>query len=83
MKVSILDLRRRIKDVLRALDRNESVTIYYRGKEKAILSPSRQQTGKSIKDHEAFGMWRDRKDMTDVDDYVRILRKGRLDAYRH
>lgn len=35
MKVSILDLRRRMKDVLRALDRNESVTIYYRGNEKA------------------------------------------------
>ena len=36
MKASILDLRRRMKDVLLALDRNESVTIFYRGKEKAI-----------------------------------------------
>ena len=33
---------------------------------------------KSVKDHEAFGMWRDRKDMADVDVYVRNLRKGRL-----
>ncbi len=81
MKASILDLRRRMRDVPLALDRNETVTIYYRGKEKAILSPSRQQTGKSIKDHEAFGMWRDRKDMTDVDEYVRNLRKGRLDDF--
>ena len=79
MKASILDLRRRMRDVLLALDRNESVTIYYRGKEKAILSPSRQRTVKSVKDHEAFGMWRDRKDMADVDGYVRNLRKGRLD----
>ncbi len=79
MKATILDLRRRMKDVLLALDRNESVTIYYRGKEKAILSPSRQKTEISVTDHSAFGMWRDRKDMADVDNYVRNLRKGRLD----
>lgn len=81
MKATILDLRRRMRDVLLALDRNESVTIYYRGKEKAVLSPSRQRSGKSVKDHEAFGMWRDRKDTTDVDAFVRNLRKGRLDDF--
>ena len=78
MKVSILDLKRRMKDILLALDRNESVTILYRGKEKAILSPIRHRSKKPVKDHEALGMWRDRKDMTDVDAYVRNLRKGRL-----
>lgn len=81
MKASILDLRRRMKDVLLALDRNESVTIFYRGKEKAILSPCQQRINKSVKDHEAFGMWRDRKDMADVDAYVRNLRKGRLNDF--
>ncbi len=81
MKASILDLRRRMKDILLALDRNESVTIFYCGKEKAILSPSRQRTKKPVKDHEAFGMWRDRKDITDVDAYVRNLRKGRLNDF--
>ena len=78
MKASILDLKRRMKDILLALDRNESVTILYRGKEKAILSPIRQRTKAPVKDHEAFGMWRDRKDMADVDAYVRNLRKGGL-----
>lgn len=81
MKASILDLRRRMKDVLLALDRNESVTIYYRGKEKAVLYPSRQRTGKSVKDHEAFGMWRDREYTADVDAFVRNLRRGRLDDF--
>jgi len=81
MKASILDLRRRMKDVLRALDRNESVKIFYRGKEKAILSPALQPAKKSIKDHEAFGMWKDREDMADVDAYVRNLRKGRLNDF--
>ena len=81
MKASILDLRRRMKDILLALDRNESVTIFYRGKEKAILSPSRRRTDKSVKDHEAFGLWRDKKDTADVDAYVRNLRKGRLNDF--
>lgn len=79
MKATILDLRRRMKDVLLALDRSESVTIYYRGREKAILTPSGKRTEKSVMDHAAFGMWRDRKNMADVDAYVRNLRKGRVD----
>ena len=40
MKATILDLRRRMKDVLLALDRNESVTIYYRGKGNPVTQPS-------------------------------------------
>ncbi len=38
-------------------------------------SPTRHRTNKSVKDHEAFGMWRDKKDMADVDAYVRNSRK--------
>ncbi|MBI2192911.1 MAG: hypothetical protein HYU36_13105 [Planctomycetes bacterium] len=41
MKASFLDLRRRMREVLRALERNESVTILYHGKEKAVLHPVR------------------------------------------
>ena len=81
MKASILDLRRRMRDILRALDRNESVTIFYRGKEKAILSPLRKPATKPVKDHVAFGIWLDREDMEDVDAYVRQLRKGRLSDF--
>ena len=66
-----------MKEVLIALDRNESVTIFCRGQEKAILSPIRQPTQKSVRDHATFGMWRDRKDMADVDAHVRDLRKGK------
>lgn len=81
MKASILDLRRRTKEVLQALDRNETVTILYRGKEKAILSPAQTPTKKTIQDHAAFGMWQNREDMADVDTYVRNLRKGRLNDF--
>ena len=37
MKATILDLRYRMKDVLRAIDRGEPVTVLFRGKEKARL----------------------------------------------
>jgi hypothetical protein len=36
MKATITDLRYRMKDILKAIDRNETVTIFYRGKEKAL-----------------------------------------------
>ena len=82
MKASMLDLRRRMKDVLDALDRNEPVTVTYRGKEKGIIYPvghGRRATMRVV-DHPAFGMWRDRKDLRDVRKVVRNLRKARQDA---
>jgi antitoxin (DNA-binding transcriptional repressor) of toxin-antitoxin stability system len=78
MKASVLDLRRRMKDILRALERNESVTLLYRGRPKGIILPvgGSKARGK-VTDDPAFGMWKDRKDMKDVDAFVRSLRKAR------
>lgn len=39
MNATIVDLRYRMKEVLRAIDRGETVTVLYRGKEKARLMP--------------------------------------------
>ncbi len=84
MQASILDLRRRMPEVLRALDRNERVTIFYRGKERAVLVPSRSAVAKTAKrkaaHHPAFGMWADRQDLVDVALHVRTLRRGREHA---
>jgi antitoxin (DNA-binding transcriptional repressor) of toxin-antitoxin stability system len=82
MKASILDLRRRMADVMRALDRNEPVKILYRGREKAVLIPTRRKNGKgpSMNDHPAFGIWKDNENLRDVDAYVRRLRKSRHHA---
>ena len=80
MKASIIDLRRRMKDVLRSLERNETVTVLYRGKAKAVMIPAGKELGQMplLTEHKAFGMWRDREDMKDVDRYVRGIRKGRF-----
>ena len=81
MKASILDLRRRMGDVLKSLERNEPVSIMYRGKEKGIIYPTRLKDGPvSVEQHPAFGMWKDRDDLSDVDQAVRSLRKGRNHA---
>ncbi len=85
MQATILDLRRRMPEVLRALDRQGQVTILHRGKERAILvaaggSKIGGKSGKarrSVSDHPAFGMWADRADAADVPAQVRALRRGR------
>ncbi len=82
MKASILDLRRQMSKVLKSLERNEPVTILHRGKKKAVLYPARSATSQpgAVTDHPAFGMWKKRAGLSDVDQCVRRLRKGRHDA---
>lgn len=79
MNATVLDLRKNMKEILAALDRNEKVNLTYRGKKKAVISPCQDETQEQIpmKQHPAFGMWADREDMKDVHAFVRKLRKGR------
>ena len=80
MEASIVDLRYRMKDVLRAIDRGETVTVTYRGKEKARLVPSSAASARVLvnpRDHPFVGMWKDREDMADPVAYIRKLRQPR------
>lgn len=78
MKASIVDLRYRMKDVLRAVERGETVTVLYRGKEKARIVPiEAAKPEMKIRDHPAFGMWADREDMKDPAEWVRKIRAPR------
>ncbi len=56
MKATIVDLRYKMNDILKALNRNEAVTVLYHGKTKAIIVPAKSQVLKKIKDHPFFGM---------------------------
>lgn len=79
MKATILDLRYRTKDVLKAVERGETVTVLHRGKEKAQITPVRSPSlSAKIRANEAFGMWKDRKDLSNVPKFVRMLRKSRF-----
>jgi len=80
VKASFLDLRRRMNDVLRAIERNEPVTLTYRGKAKGVIYPPAKRERKPVSSHPAFGIWKDRDDMGAVDEAVDELRKGRTHA---
>lgn len=83
MNASIVDLRYHMKDVLRAIDRGETVTILYRGKEKAKLMPISPTAARpnprapKTADQPLFGLWRDRDDLADPVTFVRRLRQPR------
>ena len=82
MKASFVDLRKKSGEIIRALERNETVTVFYRGKPTAVMRPigtAGRATLRAQK-HPASGMWADREDMKDVAAYVRGLRRGRHDA---
>jgi antitoxin (DNA-binding transcriptional repressor) of toxin-antitoxin stability system len=72
-----------MKDVLRAIERGETVTVLYRGKPKASLMPVSPPSGTSgegtpkTADQPFFGLWNDRADLTDPATYLRNLRQPR------
>jgi formamidopyrimidine-DNA glycosylase len=74
MKATILDLRYRMKDVLKALERNEDVNILYHGKLKGTIRPHKQDAGKQVTDHPFFNM---RKGDESVEKMMEHLRGGR------
>lgn len=80
MKISFLELRRDPGRLLKALDRNEEVTVSRRGREVARVIPSGKSVAKtSVRQHPAFGMWADREETRDPAAHVRRLRRGRFD----
>ena len=79
MEASVLDLRKKMRKVMSAIDRREHVTLTYRGKRRAMIVPLAESRKKPVRtaDLAAFGMWADRDDMTDPVAYVENLRKPR------
>lgn len=64
MKASIVELRYKMNEVLKALDRNEKVTILYHGKIKGIIMPvaNAKDKNKKVKNHPFFGMTENKKE---------------------
>jgi antitoxin (DNA-binding transcriptional repressor) of toxin-antitoxin stability system len=61
------------------VERGETVTILQRGKEKALITPVRSSPiREKVKASDAFGMWKERKDLSNVARFVRTLRQGRF-----
>ncbi len=77
MKASIVDLRYKTNDILKALYRNESVTVLYLGKVKGVIKPAREKSELKIKDHPFFGMYGESEKT--VLDELEDMRKPRHD----
>jgi len=71
------ELRFHTKELLDSVSRGEEVIITYRGKPYAKLVPFKKSKQTIEKADELFGIWKDRKDIKDVNKYVRELRKRR------
>jgi len=74
MKATILDLRYRMHEVLKALDRNEKVSILYHGKLKGVITPGAESSGGRIENHPFFKM---SKETGPVEETMEKLRGGR------
>jgi len=71
------ELRFHTKELLDSVSRGEEVIITFRGKPYAKLVPMKGAKKNVEKSDELFGMWKNRKDLQDVNSYVRELRKER------
>jgi antitoxin (DNA-binding transcriptional repressor) of toxin-antitoxin stability system len=76
MKTNAVDLRYSMKEVMRSLELNEPVTLYYHGKEKAMIVPIEQTSECSVTSLKFFGMRKD--DKRSVDAVMDDLRGGRF-----
>jgi antitoxin (DNA-binding transcriptional repressor) of toxin-antitoxin stability system len=77
MHASVLDLRYRTRDILKALENREPVTISYHGKPKGIIVPLPGGEQARVCDHRFFGM--SAKEKKSVQGVMSRLRSGRHD----
>jgi antitoxin (DNA-binding transcriptional repressor) of toxin-antitoxin stability system len=74
MKASVVDLRYRMNEILKAIDRNEEVTILYHGKVKGVIKPKISKGRRRISDHPFFNMYQAKET---VDEMMDDLRRDR------
>lgn len=83
MEASFVDLRKKSKEIINAINRREKVTVLYRGKPAAIMNPintASKTTHLSASEHKAFGMWATKTgEEASVIDQVALLRRKRYD----
>ncbi len=76
MQATSKDLRFHTKEILDTAKRGEEVIITYHGKPYVKITPILQSSPEN-KENSFCGMWKEREDVNNIEDYVRKLRKGR------
>jgi prevent-host-death family protein len=80
MEISAKELRGKPGRVIELAERGTDIIITLRGKKKARLIPYQSGVSETVPDYKAdaiFGMWADKQEAEDVEDYIRSVRKGR------
>jgi prevent-host-death family protein len=79
MKITTKQLRIQPGRIISQVNNGQEITITYRGKALAKIVPLKMESSKQSTDfeNELFGIWKNREDINDVDQYVRNIRKGR------
>lgn len=78
MKATVVDLRYRMREILKALDRREKVTLLYHGKIKGVITPGGIKTPQKVEDHPFFKM--KGRERISVSTQMRKLRGARFHA---
>lgn len=78
MQATVVDLRYHMNNVLKALDRNENVDVFYRGKKKGILTAEIKTSSDKVSSHPFFNM---RSSDKPVKAEMDNLRGGRYRAF--
>jgi prevent-host-death family protein len=79
MKATAKDLRFHSKEILETVSRGEEVIITVRGKPQAKLVPYDSGNKGEKKQTALFGIWHDNDKVSNVEQYVRSIRKGRTE----
>jgi prevent-host-death family protein len=78
MEITTKQLRIQPGRIISQVNNGQEITITYRGKACAKIIPIDNRKNIDLEeDNELFGMWKDRKDTEDVEQYVRNMRRGR------
>jgi len=78
MVVTAKQLRIEGGRIISQAENGQEITITFRGKPRAKIVPlGGRKSGTEKTDSELFGIWKDRKDMVNTEQFVRNLRKGR------
>ena len=79
MDASVLDLRYKMRDVLKALNRRERVRILYHGKVKGEIIPSKSNRNLKTVNHAIFGSSKSKK--VDPVELVSKMRRSRFNDF--
>jgi antitoxin (DNA-binding transcriptional repressor) of toxin-antitoxin stability system len=79
MEITVELLNIQPERIISEINRGQEITITWQGKPSAKIVPiyHKESSGMEESNDELFGIWKNRKDIGNVDQYVRNMRKWR------